>query len=70
MTNVEKLAWLYVLNIAWFPVLATFVLYDVNGWAVPTDGSIGRYFLASFVVWGLTLAFRGVYLSGKRKGNQ
>lgn len=70
MTDREKYSWAKCLIIMWTPVIAVLTIYEIAGWKTPDDGSIGWYFVVTTGIWALTLAFRGVYLSGKRKGNQ
>lgn len=73
MTDREKYSWAVTLLAGWaFPVLilALTVFFGKTPDPAETMDSMGWVILVNTSLWALTLAFRGVYLSGKGKGNQ
>lgn len=73
MTDREKYSWAVTLLAGWaFPVLALVLTVPFGQTPNPAVAmyQMGWLALVNTSLWLLTLAFRGVYLSGKRKGNQ
>ena len=73
MTDREKYSWAVSLLVGWaFPVLVLILTIPSGETPDPagTMYQMGWLALVNTSLWALTLAFRGVYLSGKRKGNR
>lgn len=67
MSEYEKISWLMLLLGVVSPAVFTTITEELWGWDY-SQGNAGKAVLTLILVWALTLAFRGVYLSGKRKG--
>ena len=73
MTDQEKYSWAVMLLVGWaFPVLVLVLTVFFGKTPDPAGAMYGMGWLSlvNTSLWVLTLAFRAVYLSGKRKGNQ